>query len=225
MKKVLKLISKVILLLILIVSTLTIVYSKTTASSNLKTISIINTDESGRELSGGEIQIVANDGTIIEQWISTPTPHKTLPLKEGIYKIKQVIAPEGYSVNNEEIEVTINKKGKATIYGEPMDIIKIININNGFYTSVKDKDLNTNLEGATLLIKNKNNTEVIKFTSKTNHQMIKGIPEGEYTLTEITPPNGYQPNEEVISFKVDIEGKIIDKDGFVISELVIYNKK
>ena len=225
MEKRLKTIGKIAIIILLIIPTITIAYTKTATSEKSTSISIINTDESGRELLGGEIQVLKEDGTVVEQWTAKANSPESISLKPGTYIIKQIVAPVGYSVTEEEIKLLINKKGIATVNGEKVNTIKIMNINNGFYACIKDKENNNILEGATLIIKNKNNTEVIKFTTKANHQMIKGIPEGEYTLTEIAPPNGYQINTEAVSFKIDTDGRIIDKDGFNISELAIYNEK
>ena len=54
--------------------------------------------------------------------------------------------------------------------------------------------------------------------------MIKGIPEGEYTITETEPPEGYKLNSEPINFKIDSSGKIIDKESNVTSQIIIYHE-
>ena len=69
----------------------------------------------GEELPGATLQIIDEDGNVVEEWVSTNEPHmiegKLIAGKE--YTLKEIIAPEGYEIAN-EIKFTVNADGTVT---------------------------------------------------------------------------------------------------------------
>ena len=69
----------------------------------------------GKELPGATLQIIDENGNVVEEWVSTNEPHmiegKLIAGKE--YTLKEIIAPEGYEVTN-EIKFTVNADGTVT---------------------------------------------------------------------------------------------------------------
>lgn len=69
----------------------------------------------GKELPGATLQIIDENGNIVEEWVSTNEPHmiegKLTAGKE--YTLKETMAPEGYEIAN-EIKFTINADGSVT---------------------------------------------------------------------------------------------------------------
>lgn len=69
----------------------------------------------GEELPGATLQIIDEDGNVVEEWVSTNEPHmiegKLIASKE--YALKEIIAPEGYEIAN-EIKFTVNEDGSVT---------------------------------------------------------------------------------------------------------------
>ena len=69
----------------------------------------------GEELPGATLQIIDENGNVVEEWVSTNEPHmiegKLIAGKE--YTLKEIIAPEGYEVTN-EIKFTVNADGTVT---------------------------------------------------------------------------------------------------------------
>lgn len=69
----------------------------------------------GEELPGATLQIIDEDGNVVEEWVSTNEPHmiegKLIAGKE--YTLKEIIAPEGYEIAN-EIKFTVNEDGSVT---------------------------------------------------------------------------------------------------------------
>lgn len=69
----------------------------------------------GEELPGATLQIIDEDGNVVEEWVSTNEPHmiegKLIASKE--YTLKEIIAPEGYEIAN-EIKFTVNADGSVT---------------------------------------------------------------------------------------------------------------
>ena len=69
----------------------------------------------GEELPGATLQIIDEDGNVVEEWVSTNEPHmiegKLIAGKK--YTLKEIIAPEGYEIAN-EIKFTVNADGTVT---------------------------------------------------------------------------------------------------------------
>ena len=69
----------------------------------------------GKELPGATLQIIDENGNIVEEWVSTNEPHmiegKLTAGKE--YTLKETMAPEGYEIAN-EIKFTVNADGSVT---------------------------------------------------------------------------------------------------------------
>ena len=69
----------------------------------------------GEELPGATLQIIDENGNVVEEWVSTNEPHmiegKLIAGKE--YTLKEIIAPEGYEITN-EIKFTVNADGSVT---------------------------------------------------------------------------------------------------------------
>lgn len=68
-----------------------------------------------KELPGATLQIIDEDGNIVEEWVSTDEAYfiegKLIAGKE--YTLKETIAPEGYEIAN-EIKFTVNADGSVT---------------------------------------------------------------------------------------------------------------
>jgi len=64
---------------------------------------------------------------------------------------------------------------------------------------ISKKDLTTNeeLPGAELVIKDKDGTEIDRWISTNGPHYVEKMPAGDYTLTEITAPNGYKVAESI----------------------------
>ena len=69
----------------------------------------------GEELPGATLQIIDENGNVVEEWVTTNEPHmiegKLIAGKE--YTLKEIIAPEGYEIAN-EIKFTVNADGTVT---------------------------------------------------------------------------------------------------------------
>lgn len=68
-----------------------------------------------KELPGATLQIIDEDGNVVEEWVSADEAHlvegKLIAGKE--YTLKETIAPEGYEIAN-EIKFTVNADGSVT---------------------------------------------------------------------------------------------------------------
>ena len=178
----------------------------------------------GQELPGAHLVIRNSNGDIVKEWVSTNEPHE-FELDPGVYTLSETIAPEGYQLKTETIEFEVKEDGTVTevvMYNSPLEIppenpedpdipkYKVV-------ISKQDITSKTELPGATLVVKDSNGNEMMRWVSGTTPKEFY-LEAGNYTLTEIQAPNGYDLSYEVISFTVSA-------DSTVTTEAVMYNSK
>ncbi|MBQ6945876.1 MAG: Cna B-type domain-containing protein [Ruminococcus sp.] len=76
------------------------------------------------ELAGATLQVIDENGTVIEEWVSTNEPHiiEAKLIAGKTYTLKETIAPDGYTIAN-SIDFTVNEDGTVTpvvMYDEPI---------------------------------------------------------------------------------------------------------
>ena len=141
------------------------------------------------ELPGAELTLTDKDGKEIERWVSTDKPHYIEKLPAGDYTLSEVKAPDGYAFA-ESVSFTVLPTGEVQRFEMRDDVIKV---------EISKVDITTNKElpGAELIITNKDGKVVEHWTSTDKPHYIEKLPAGEYTLTEITAPNGYEIAEDI----------------------------
>ena len=159
------------------------------------------------ELPGAELTLTDKDGKKIDRWVSTDKPHYIEKLPAGDYTLTEVKAPDGYAFA-ESVPFTVLPTGEVQRFEMRDDVIKV---------EISKVDITTNKElpGAELIITNKDGKEIERWTSTDKPHYIEKLPAGEYTLTEITAPNGYEIAED-ISFTVLPNGdvqRVVMKDA------------
>ena len=159
------------------------------------------------ELPGAELTITNKDGKVVERWVSTDKPHYIEKLPAGDYTLTEVKTPDGYAFA-ENVPFTVLPTGEVQKFEMQDDVIKV---------EISKVDITTNKElpGAELIITNKGGKVVEHWTSTDKPHYIEKLPAGEYTLTEITAPNGYEIAED-ISFTVLPNGdvqRVVMKDA------------
>ena len=141
------------------------------------------------ELPGAELTLTDKDGKEIDRWVSSDKPHYIEKLPAGTYTLTEVKAPDGYALA-ESVPFTVTPTGEVQRFEMRDDVIKV---------EISKKDLTTNKElpGAELIITNKDGKVVEHWTSTDKPHYIEKLPAGEYTLTEVTAPDGYAFAESV----------------------------
>ena len=145
------------------------------------------------ELPGAELTLTDEKGNEIDRWVSTDAPHYMERLPAGKYTLTEVTAPDGYAIA-ERVEFEVLPTGEVQTFEMFDDTIKV---------KISKVDITTNeeLPGAELVIKDKDGTEIDRWISTNEPHYVEKMPAGDYTLTEITAPNGYKVAES-ISFTV-----------------------
>ena len=151
------------------------------------------------ELPGAELTLTDKDGKEIDRWVSTDKPHYIEKLPAGEYTLTEVKAPDGYAFA-ESVTFTVLPTGEVQRFEMRDDVIKV---------EISKVDITTNKElpGAELIITDKDGKVVEHWTSTDKPHYIEKLSAGEYTLTEITAPDGYEIAEN-ISFTVLPTGEV-----------------
>ena len=141
------------------------------------------------ELPGAELTITDKDGKELDRWVSTETPHYIEKLPAGDYTLTEVKAPDGYAFA-ESVPFTVLPTGEMQQFEMRDDVIKV---------QISKVDITTNKElpGAELIITDKDGKEIDRWVSTDTPHYIEKLPAGEYTLTEITAPDGYDIAESI----------------------------
>ncbi len=159
---------------------------------------------------GGEIpgaRLTVTDAQTKEQtdeWISGTEPHPVSGLVVGrSYILTEVLAPEGYATA-ESIQFTVTDDGMdQTVIMKDAPIR--IRISKSDITNGKP------VSGAVLEIRDSSGRIVEKWTTNRKPHEIDRLAPGEYTLTEITAPKGYQVAETVhFTVKDDSEIQMVE---------------
>lgn len=81
------------------------------------------------------------------------------------------------------------------------------------------------ISGAELKLSNSKGEEIKTWTSGAKAEVITGLTEGKYTLTEVEAPEGYIAIDKTIKFSIDSKGNILDESGNKIVKVIITNEK
>ena len=173
------------------------------------------------ELPGATLTIKDMDGNIVESWVSTDTPHRVMGLHLGdAYTLTETRPADGYALADEitfRLLQTVDEDGsnlqEAEVYyltkksllfwtwddWKLLDDATVIMRDDTIKVENSKKDLTTmeELPGAELTITDKDGKEIDRWVSTDKPHYIEKLPAGEYTLTEITAPDGYDIAESI----------------------------
>ena len=147
-------------------------------------------------ISGAELAVVDEDGTVVDQWITTEDIH-TINLPAGDYFVKEVVTPEQY-VAVEPLHFKVDD------HMAEQDIIMYNNRKAEVVVSKQDENSKKEITGALLAIYDVQGNEAAKWTSGEDAHRILLAP-GEYTLKELKPPTKYA-TAETVTFTVPEDG-------------------
>lgn len=181
----------------------------------------------GKELPGAHLVVKNANGEVVKEWISTDTPYE-FELAPGKYTLSETIAPEGYQLKTETVEFEVFENGEFTnvvMYNSPENIPDepgkpdVPTEVEKYPVKISKQDITSKQElpGATLIIKDSTGKEIYRWVS-TNTPKEFELPAGDYTLTEIQAPSGYDLSYEVVEFTVKA-------DKSITTEAVMYNSK
>ena len=162
-------------------------------------VEILKVDiKTNQPLAGAKLVLKDSNGKVLSEWTSTVNAHIVRNLPDGSYTVEEVEAPAGYQLADRSTPFTINsmsKDLKITVKNVPQkSVVSIVKV---------DQETNAPLAGAELVVKDIKGTVIDRFVSTTEAHTITDIPNGTYTVEEVTAPAGYIKSNEVITFTVD----------------------
>lgn len=117
----------------------------------------------------------------------------------GEYIVKEIAAPTGYILSDEQYVVNISEDG---------DVVEITAENSPITISISKQDIyGEELPGAEMQLIDKNGDIVYEWTSDGTNHVVTNIPAGGYTLKEVAAPDGYIIATD-ISFTIDEYGNV-----------------
>ena len=198
-----------------------------TAENKAITVSISKEDLYGNELTGASMQLIDENGDIVDEWTSDSKNHIITNIPAGGYTLKEVAAPDGYVIAT-DISFTIDEYGNVTVDGVEANafdddgnpIVTMIDDATLVKISKQDMTTGTELAGATLQVIDKDGNVIEEWVSANEPHYIEAklIVGEKYTLREITAPDGYNTAED-IEFTVKADGSVTEvtmKDEAVI---------
>ena len=163
----------------------------------------------GEEIPGAKLIIKNSKGETVKEITTTGTPTKITNLPDDVYTLTEITAPNGYE-KAESITFVI-ADGKCTS-GTVVMFDAPDTDEEGFYFSKKDFTNKEELPGAHIIVTDDSTGEkVLDFISSEEPTRFV-LPDGDYTFTEITAPDGYDKAE---SIKVTVKDGKVD-GGYVL---------
>lgn len=176
---------------------------------------------SDEELPGATLTIQDMDGNIVESWVSIDTPHRVTGLHlRDAYTLTETRPADGYALADDitfrllqKVDEDGNNLQEAEVYylttknflfwtwddWKLLDDATVIMKDDITKVQISKVDIATGKElpGAELTITDKDGKELDRWVSTDTPHYIEKLPAGDYTLTEITAPDGYDIAESI----------------------------
>lgn len=138
--------------------------------------------------------------------------HLNKTLEDGKYYVREIVAAEGYILDNKVKSFTVLAGDTAMIEWEntsELGQIQVIKTSEG-YSSVNGLPAGTPLSGAIFAVYDKKNNVVDKFqTNENGIGSSKKLPLGIYTVKEVQAPANYGLNPTVFTADIEFAGQVV----------------
>jgi uncharacterized surface anchored protein len=149
----------------------------------------------GEPVAGAVLQVfpVDAEGNIAEQplfeWVTTEEPYYVERMPHGDYILREVSAPAGYVVA-QDVTFTVMDTGDIQTVEMKDDFTKLAILK-------VDSETGKPLAGAKLQLIDADGNVYVEWVSTTEPFVIERIGQGDYTLHEVSAPEGYELAEDV----------------------------
>lgn len=138
--------------------------------------------------------------------------HLNKTLEDGKYYVREIVAAEGYILDNKVKSFTVLAGDTAMIEWEntsELGQIQVIKTSEG-YSSVNGLPAGTPLSGAIFAVYDKQNNVVDKFqTNENGIGSSKKLPLGIYAVKEVQAPANYGLNPTVFTADIEFAGQVV----------------
>ena len=162
-------------------------------------VTLTKTDITGAEtVPGTEIEVKNKQGEVIYRAVTDENGEiPDIPVTPGLYTFKEVLAPEGYALNETTCSFTVNENGQVS--GDTV-------LRDDFTRFMLKKvgEHNEPLAGVAFSLKDERGAVVATvLTDADGIAMFEKIPYGSYTVVESKPLPGYLPSGEQVTLTLD----------------------
>ena len=162
-------------------------------------VTLTKTDITGAEtVPGAEIEVKNEQGEVIYRAVTDENGEiPDIPVTPGRYTFKEVLAPEGYALNETTCSFTVDENGQVS--GDTV-------LHDDFtrFTLKKVGEHNEPLAGVAFSLKDERGAVVATaLTDADGIAMFEKIPYGSYTVVESKPLPGYLPSGAQVTLTLD----------------------
>ena len=182
-----------------------------------KIVKIVKTDlVTGDEIEGAKLQVIDENGNIIDEWTSTKEPHIVNGLEENQkYKLVEITAPYGYELTEEIEFVVTTDKETQLVEMKDMQIlkdIKVIKIDSKTKEIIKEKFSFGIYEDEEC----NNLIKEVKSSKADGYVVFEDLRYGTYYIKETKSPSGYELSDKIVKLEINDNGVLVD--GTLIEE-------
>ena len=183
-----------------------------------KIVKIVKTDlVTGDEIEGAKLQVIDENGNIIDEWTSTKEPHIVNGLEENQkYKLVEITAPYGYELTEEIEFVVTTDKETQLVDMKDMPIlkdIKVIKIDSKTKEIIKEKFSFGIYEDEEC----NNLIKEVKSSKADGYVVFEDLRYGTYYIKETKSPSGYELSDKIVKLEINDNGVLVD--GTLIEEI------
>ncbi|WP_313165272.1 SpaA isopeptide-forming pilin-related protein [Sedimentibacter sp.] len=156
-------------------------------------IEIVKVDEEGRLLSEAWFSLIDSNGTTLENVVTVNGRAAFEDVPVGRYTIKEVQAPEGYVLTEQEVNVTVDSEETVTVrFVNKQSGTTVVPVSGRIIINKVDEN-NMALAGAEFTLYNENNEIVGTAVSDASGRVIfENLKDGRYFVRETEAPAGYR---------------------------------
>lgn len=156
--------------------------------------------DSEKLVAGATLQLLNSSYEVIKTWTSSTSYQTFDDLEEGVYYVRETIAPSGYLVNQKLQEITVDAE-------HPTITVNFKNEKTTVRLGKVDAITGNYVAGATLRLSREDGSmDPIMFVSDNKATVFRGLATGVYVLEEISAPSGYIMSNSKITFELDSTG-------------------
>ena len=160
------------------------------------------------KVAGYQFQLFTVGGDLVDTYDIKETAFTSDTLENGSYILKQTKVPEGTLMNSNPYYFTISDDVSNNTVYFANDYTKV-------HFEKKEMVGGENLAGAELVLRDEEGNVVEQWTTTTSAKVIEKLKPGNYTLSELKAPDGYQLNTSLLTIQV--------KDTSDIQVFTMYN--
>lgn len=176
-----------------------------------------------KALAGGVFSLTDIEGNEIATATSAATGRVTFTgIPKGAYSLSETQPPEGYRPSLGMFPVEVKGRGNVTIVGMPAEQFRAFNTPYSDLTVLKVNPTQAPLEGGVFELVGPGDT-LTQASGADGNAIFSRLEPGDYQLTEITPPPGYDADSTTHTVTVSLEG-IMLIDGIETTTITVTNQ-